>query len=52
MLLFGLAQPKNKNSSAGAAGGGGGTVQGCNEHVTFYAILSNFGDRMTTQHLD
>ena len=27
MLLFGLAQPKNKNSSAGAAGGGG-TVQG------------------------
>ena len=25
---------------------------GCNEHGTIYAISSDFGDRMTTQHLD
>ena len=24
----------------------------CNEHGTIYAISSDFGDRMTTQHLD
>ena len=24
----------------------------CKEHGTIYAILSDFGDRMTTQHLD
>ena len=24
----------------------------CNEYGTFYAISSDFGDRMTTQHLD
>ena len=24
----------------------------CNEHGTFYVISSDFGDRMTTQHLD
>ena len=28
------------------------TVQPCNEHGTIYAISSDFGDRMTTQHLD
>ena len=27
-------------------------VDVCNEHGTFYAISSDFGDRMTTQHLD
>ena len=26
--------------------------RGCNEHGTIYAISSDFGDRMTTQHLD
>jgi len=26
--------------------------QFCNEHGTIYAISSDFGDRMTTQHLD
>ena len=25
---------------------------GCNEHGTIDAISSDFGDRMTTQHLD
>ena len=25
---------------------------GCNEYGTIYAISSDFGDRMTTQHLD
>ena len=30
-----------------------GVRQGdCNEHGTIYAISSDFGDRMTTQHLD
>jgi len=24
----------------------------CNEYGTIYAISSDFGDRMTTQHLD
>ena len=24
----------------------------CNEHGTIYAISSDFGDRLTTQHLD
>ena len=24
----------------------------CNEHVTIYAISSDFGDQITTQHLD
>ena len=24
----------------------------CNEHGTIYVISSDFGDRMTTQHLD
>ena len=28
------------------------TEHGCNEHGTFYVISSDFGDRMTTQHLD
>ena len=27
-------------------------VSCCNEHGTFYAISSDFGDRMTIQHLD
>ena len=26
--------------------------QPCNEHGTIYAISSDFGDRMTTQHLN
>ena len=27
-------------------------VERCNEHGTIYAISSDFGDRMTIQHLD
>ena len=27
-------------------------LNSCNEHGTIYAISSDFGDRMTTQHLD
>ena len=29
-----------------------GTTYACNEHGTIYAISSDFGDQMTTQHLD
>ena len=29
-----------------------GIRHSCNEHGTIYAILSDFGDRMTTQYLD
>ena len=28
------------------------SMHDCNEHDTIYVISSDFGDRMTTQHLD
>ena len=34
-----------------AANGGGLNEPTCNEHGTFYAISSDFGDRMTTQSM-